>query len=79
MRAAMNHAVFEPLEGENQWYAHIPDLAGLWATGVTREEAERELYDALDGWLYVNAFHGSKEKLPRIDGLSFYDPPEKVE
>jgi predicted RNase H-like HicB family nuclease len=79
MRAAMSHAVLEPLEDENKWHAHIPALPGLWATGAIEEEARNELFEALDGWLHVNAFHGSKERLPRIDGLSFYDPPHKIE
>jgi predicted RNase H-like HicB family nuclease len=79
MRAAMKHAVLEPLEDNGEWYAHIPEFPGLWATGATENDARGELYSALDGWLYVNAFHGSREKIPRIDGLSFYDPPDRTE
>ena len=79
MHAAMKHAVLEPLEGENEWYAHIPELPGLWATGATEKDARSELFSALDGWLHVNAFHGSRDKLPRIDGLSVYDPPQRTE
>ncbi len=78
MNAAMSHAVIERIEDTNEYYAHIPEFVGLWATGATEEEAKQELYSALDGWLYVNAFHGT-QKPPRIDGLSFFDPPERIE
>lgn len=78
MRAAMSHAILEPLEGENEWFAHIPEFPGLWATGATQEEAKEDLYEALDGWLHVNAFHGTHEP-PRIDGMSFLDPPRRIE
>ena len=78
MNAAMKHAVLEHLPEENEWYAHIPEFVGLWATGATQEEAKRELFSALDGWLHVNAFHGTKTP-PRIDGLSFLDPPKTID
>jgi predicted RNase H-like HicB family nuclease len=77
MRAAVNHAQFEQLEDGN-WYASIPGLKGLWATGVTREDAEKELYSALDGWLFINDSVG-KLPLPEFDGLSPMHPPEKVD
>ena len=77
MNAAMRHAEYERLESA-EWYAHIPGFEGLWATGATVEDARTELYSALDGWLYVNAFKG-KGTAPEFEGLTIYSPPPKVE
>lgn len=78
MGAAMNHAVLEPLEDEDKWYAHIPGFSGLWAVGKTQEEARQELYLALDGWLHVNSFRGTGAA-PTVDGLNLSDPPDRTE
>jgi predicted RNase H-like HicB family nuclease len=69
MTAAIGHAVFEPLDDEGKWYAHIPGFGGLWAIGKTEEEARQELHSALDGWLYINAARGTGEA-PVIDDLA---------
>jgi predicted RNase H-like HicB family nuclease len=76
--AAMSHAVFEPVDGEDQWYAHIPGFGGLWAVGKTQEEAGQELHSALEGWLYMNATKGTGEA-PMIDGLTLSEQPMRPE
>jgi predicted RNase H-like HicB family nuclease len=76
MRAAMDHADYEWSE-DGEWYAHIPGLKGLWATGATKEEAGKELYSALDGWLHVN-FWLVREPLPKFGDVDLTQPPEKV-
>ncbi len=78
MRAAMAHAEYEWSEEDAQWYGHIPGLKGLWATGDDKAEAEKELYSALDGWLYVN-FWIARTQLPKFDGVDLLMPPQKVE
>lgn len=77
MHAAMKHAEFEQME-DGDWYASIPGLKGLWATGQTRDEAAKELFSALDGWLEVNARIG-KLPLPEFDGISPLHPPPRSE
>ena len=54
MHEAMRRAEYEKLEDGSGFYAHIPGFEGLWATGETVEDARKELYDALDGWITVN-------------------------
>jgi predicted RNase H-like HicB family nuclease len=76
MQAAMKHAEYERME-DGEWYVCIPGLRGLWVTALTREDAQKELFSALDGWLHVNA-HVGKVPLPEFDGLSPLHPPEKV-
>ena len=65
----MSHAVFEPLEDDSQWYAHIPGFGGLWAVGYTKEEAREELGSALEGWLHINATRGTGVA-PVVDGIA---------
>jgi predicted RNase H-like HicB family nuclease len=77
LRAAIEHAELEPME-DGEVYAHIPGFKGLWATGPTAEAAKQDLYSALDGWIYVN-FFVAKDKLPTFDGVSLFDPPQKIE
>lgn len=64
----MNHANFEKME-DGDWYASIPGLNGLWATGATKEDATKDLFSALEAWLDVNAQVG-KMRLPIFDGLN---------
>jgi predicted RNase H-like HicB family nuclease len=52
----MRKAAYEPLEDGEGWYAHIPGIPGLWATGACVEDARNDLFEALDEWLYVNGF-----------------------
>ena len=48
----MKSAEYEKME-EGGWFAFIPGLDGLWATGPTIELARKELQEALDGWIEV--------------------------
>ena len=77
MRAAMRRAQYEKLE-DGTFYAFIPEFEGLWATGANVEDARHELYHALDGWLYVNAFV-SNMKPPRLEDADLLEPPHKVD
>ncbi len=75
MEAAMRRASYERIEG-GAWFASIPGLGGLWATGSTIEEARKDLLEALDGWIEVSAKAGCR--LPDIDGVSLYDNLKKI-
>jgi len=56
-------------KAEGNYSAYVPDLPGCVATGITVEEAEKEIRDAI-------AFHieGMRE-----DGVSIPEPTSKVE
>jgi predicted RNase H-like HicB family nuclease len=64
MEEAMRRAEYERLD-DGSFYAHIPGFSGLWATGKTIEDARKDLYEALDGWLTLN-FVVSQMPLPDI-------------
>jgi len=70
MTAAMRHAEYERLD-TGEWYAHIPGCEGLWVTGATLEDVRAQLYSGPDGWLYVNAFNGTRTA-PVVEGATIY-------
>lgn len=64
--AAMRRAEYEDLRDEG-WYGHVPELTGLWASGETRAEAERELRNALEDWILFGLLNGYP--MPPLDGI----------
>jgi predicted RNase H-like HicB family nuclease len=75
MEAAMREASYEKLE-DGTWFASIPELPGLWASGATVEEARRQLSDALSGWIEVHSKAGNR--VPDLKGVSLYDGLKRV-
>jgi predicted RNase H-like HicB family nuclease len=75
VEAAMNNARYEKTE-DGDWFASIPGLAGLWATGATVEATRKDLYEALDGWIEVVVKTGNR--VPAVDGVSLYDDLQKI-
>lgn len=69
MHAAMQQARYECIEEdeERMIFATIPNFAGLWATGETREQAATELASVLEGWLLVGLAH--HHPLPIVAGI----------
>lgn len=53
LNAAMEKAEYEQME-DGRIFATIPRFDGLWAVGRTQEEADKELFSALKGWLHVH-------------------------
>lgn len=49
--AAMRHAQYEQLEGDEGTYGEIPGFDGLWASGQSREACAEELASALEDWV----------------------------
>jgi predicted RNase H-like HicB family nuclease len=64
--AAMRHARTEWLPEDREWYAHIPALRGVLATGETEQAARAALREALESWIAVRLRRGLA--LPPIDG-----------
>ena len=67
LRQTMRRAEYERLESGG-CYARIPGFQGLWASGPTVEDTRNDLWQALDGWLFVNGFV-SHLPPPHIEGV----------
>jgi predicted RNase H-like HicB family nuclease len=75
MENGLNHAQYEKMEN-GEWFATIPGLSGLWATGKTVEEARKDLVEALDGWIEASTKSGFR--IPDIDGVSLHSELRKA-
>lgn len=67
IRAAMRRAEYECIEEDGSIFATIPGFDGLWATGLTKLQANEELESALEGWILLGIAHG--HEIPKIDGM----------
>ena len=47
IQAAMDKATYEIIDDPEPFYGEVPELQGLWATGKTLEECQKNLVDAL--------------------------------
>lgn len=64
--AALRHAQYELME-DGQFFANVPELSGVWASGTTVEACREELREVIEGWLLLG-LHGGDE-LPVLDGI----------
>jgi predicted RNase H-like HicB family nuclease len=77
LNAAMRKAQYERMEN-GEYFGSIAGFDGLWASGPTREDAERDLYSALDGWLDVHLSVG-RQSIPTVEGVNLHSLPKLVE
>jgi predicted RNase H-like HicB family nuclease len=70
--AALRHATYEHLEGDEGFYGEIPGFDGLWANGPSLDACREELASALDDWVVAGLQLG--HVLPPVDGLTLNAP-----
>ena len=58
--AALEKAEYEIIDDPEPYYAHVPGLQGVWATGKTFEECRKELISAIEGWIVLGFAWGSQ-------------------
>jgi predicted RNase H-like HicB family nuclease len=58
IQAALSRAKFEIIKDEEPYYGEVPELEGVWATGITLEECRHNLVEVIDGWLVVRLHRG---------------------
>ena len=66
IQAALERAEYEIIDDPEPYYAHVPGLSGVWATGKTFEECRKELISAIEGWIVLGLRMG--QPIPSIDG-----------
>lgn len=69
--AALQHAHYEIIEDDEPYYGEIPDLPGVWATGMTLEECRKNLADVIDEWIVIRLRRGLS--IPPIDGIAIQE------
>jgi predicted RNase H-like HicB family nuclease len=68
---ALSHARYEIIEDRTPYYGEVPELAGVWATGLTLEECRKNLVDVIEGWIIVRLKRGLP--IPPIDNYTIDD------
>ena len=68
IQAALERAEYEIMEEDEPepYYAHVPDLPGVWATGKTFEDCRKELFSVIEGWIVLGLRLG--HAIPAING-----------
>jgi predicted RNase H-like HicB family nuclease len=51
LEAAMRHATYEQLDGDEGIYGEIPGCGGLWAHASSLDACRQELASALEDWV----------------------------
>ena len=74
--AALERAEYEIINDLEPYYAHVPGLPGVWATGKTLEECRRELISVIEGWIVLGLRMG--QAIPPIDGHTIDVSVEQV-
>lgn len=64
--AALARAEYEVIDDKEPYYAHVPGLEGVWATGKTFEECRKALIENIEEWIAIRLRHGLR--IPSIDG-----------
>jgi predicted RNase H-like HicB family nuclease len=59
IQEALERATYELINNPREpYYAEVPELAGVWATGETLEQCRRNLADVIEGWLLLRLRRG---------------------
>ncbi len=58
INAALERAKYEIIDDEEPFYAEVPELEGVWATGKTLEECRRNLAEVIEGWILLRIKKG---------------------
>lgn len=58
VQEALKKARYEIIDNPEPYYAEIPKLKGVWATGRTLEECRHNLAEVIEGWIIVRLRKG---------------------
>jgi predicted RNase H-like HicB family nuclease len=68
IQAALERAEYEIIDNPDPYYAHVPGLVGVWATGKTFEECKKELIEVIEEWIVAKLQWG--QSVPPMGGLT---------
>jgi predicted RNase H-like HicB family nuclease len=60
IQEALKRAQYQIIQDDEPYYAEIPELKGVWATGKNLEECRKNLIEVIEGWLILSI----KKNLP---------------
>jgi predicted RNase H-like HicB family nuclease len=68
IQAALEKAEYEVIDNPEPYYAHVPGLVGVWATGKTVEDCRKELIEVIEEWIVAKLQWG--QTIPSMGGLT---------
>jgi Uncharacterised protein family (UPF0150). len=66
IEAALERTEYKVIEDDKPYFAEVPVLDGVWATGKTIEECRKELITVIEGWIVLRLRLGLS--IPPIGG-----------
>ena len=72
IRAAMQRAHYDIIEGSEPYYGEIAGVTGVWATAGTLEDCRDRLESAFEDWIVFSLVNGFD--VPALDGIEFPKP-----
>ncbi len=76
MAVALKKAQYKIIDDEYPYFAEVPELDGVWATGKTIEDCRNELIEVIEEWIVARLQRGLS--IPTINGLSIGTPSQKT-
>lgn len=58
IQTALNLAHYEIIRDAEPYYGEIPELEGVWATGLTFAECKKNLIEAIGDWIKFSLERG---------------------
>ena len=63
---ALEKAQYKVIEDEYPYFAEVPELEGVWATGKTIEDCRKELIEVIEEWIVARLQRGLS--IPCLNG-----------
>ena len=70
---ALEKAQYKKIENEYPYFAEVPELEGVWATGKTIEDCRNELIEVIEEWIVARLQRGLS--IPALSGQTIGAPP----
>jgi predicted RNase H-like HicB family nuclease len=58
IQAALDRARYEIIKDEEPFYGEVPELPGVWATGMSLEACRTNLASAVEDWILFSLAKG---------------------
>jgi predicted RNase H-like HicB family nuclease len=76
LAVALEKAQYKKIEDEYPYFAEVPELEGVWATGKTIEDCRNELIEVIEEWIVARLQRGLS--IPTINGQNIGAPPRET-
>jgi predicted RNase H-like HicB family nuclease len=76
MAVALKKAQYKIIDDEYPYFAEVPELDGVWATGKTIEDCRNELIEVIEEWVVARLQKGLS--IPALSGQTIGAPSRET-